>query len=158
MRTAFLTILWCTGAASQQAKNPFNIISGATLFTGPASPIVDLGYAKYQGKDDAGTQTSNYLGVKYANAPRFDHSTVFAGNGTSADQVIDASEYGPACAQHEVTSILAPSDLGLGKVVGILESTPLFQAVQKQSEDCLSLNIQRPRDASLQDLPVMVWM
>lgn len=158
MLPIFFTVLWCTGAASQKSNNPFNLISSATLFTGPASPIIDLGYAKYRGKDDALTQTSNYLGVKYANAPRFDHSTIFEGNGTSSDQVFDASEYGPACPQHEVTSILAPSDLGLGKIAGILEATPLFQTIQKQSEDCLSVNIQRPKDATLTNLPVMVWM
>ena len=50
-------------------QNVANLISAATLFTGPAAPIVDLGYAKYQGKQDSLTKTSNYLGLKYANAP-----------------------------------------------------------------------------------------
>lgn len=51
------------------AEGLANLISAATLFTGPAAPIIDLGYAKYQGKQDSLTKTSNYLGLKYANAP-----------------------------------------------------------------------------------------
>lgn len=50
------------------AGNPANLISGATLFTGPAAPVVDLGYAKYRGKQDSTTNTSNYLGLKFAEA------------------------------------------------------------------------------------------
>jgi len=42
------------------------VVSAATLFTGPASPIVDLGYGNFQGKDDNVTDTHNYLGKTYA--------------------------------------------------------------------------------------------
>ena len=51
------------------AEGLTDLISGATLFTGPAAPVVDLGYAKYRGKQDSATKSSNYLGLKYANAP-----------------------------------------------------------------------------------------
>jgi hypothetical protein len=51
-------------------------ISAATLFTGPDAPVVDLGYARYRGKQDNLTHTSNYLGVPYAKASRFDHAQV----------------------------------------------------------------------------------
>ena len=67
-------------------------------------------------------------------------------------------EYGPACSQHEAVSILAPSDGGLGSVASLLEATPLFQGVLKQAEDCLFVNVQRPQDQSLHDLPVVIWM
>lgn len=45
------------------------VISAASLFTGPAAPVVNLGYAKYRGKQDSKTKTANYLGLKFANAP-----------------------------------------------------------------------------------------
>lgn len=89
---------------------------------------------------------------------RFDHSTVYHGSGAEEDKVIDASNYGPACAQHEIVSVLAPYDGGLGGTLSLLEATPLFQGVLKQSEDCLSINVQRPQDEDLKDLPVVIWM
>lgn len=67
MRNTLSCLAVCTFLRTAAAQS--NPISGATLFTGPAAPIVDLGYAQYQGKQDARTQTSNYLGLKYANAP-----------------------------------------------------------------------------------------
>jgi hypothetical protein len=47
------------------------LISGATLFTGPAAPVVDIGYGKFQGKSDNITGTHNYLGKSCA-VSRFD--------------------------------------------------------------------------------------
>lgn len=89
---------------------------------------------------------------------RFDHSTVYEGSGDTDGQVIDASDYGPACPQHEGVSLAAPDDLGLGSTLSLLEGTPLLAGVLKQSEDCLSINVQRPQNESLTDLPVVVWM
>jgi carboxylesterase type B len=89
---------------------------------------------------------------------RFDHSTVYEGGDGADGQVIDASDYGPACPQHEAVSFAAPDDLGLGSVLSLLEGTPLLAGVLKQSEDCLSINVQRPQNDSLTDLPVVVWM
>lgn len=61
---AFVPVLSTVVAAG----NPANLISAATLFTGPSAPIIDLGYAKYRGKQDANTKTANYLGLKFAEA------------------------------------------------------------------------------------------
>lgn len=90
---------------------------------------------------------------------RFDHSKIFEdGSSKLSDDVIDASDYGPSCAQHSLTTILSPDDLGLGRVASLLDATPLLQGVLKQSEDCLYVNVQRPLDESLSDLPIVVWM
>jgi carboxylesterase type B len=157
MSHLLLTLFACLAFAQQD--NPFNVLSGATLFTGPASPIIDLGYASYRGKDDSLTRTSNYLGMKYANAPRYDHATVFDGPvASSSGQPTDASDYGQSCAQQEVVSLAAPSDAGRSAALGFLESTPFLAKVLKQGEDCLSINVQRPRNQSLRDLPVRVVM
>ena len=56
------------GTLVNAAGNPADLISAATLFTGPAAPVVDLGYARYRGKQDKTTNTSNYLGLKFAEA------------------------------------------------------------------------------------------
>lgn len=43
-------------------------------------------------------------------------------------------------------------------VVGLLLNTPFSQAVSKQSEDCLNLNVQRPSGTTGRSkLPVVVW-
>lgn len=39
------------------------LLSGATLFAGGASPIVTAPAGSFQGRDDARTQSSNYLGT-----------------------------------------------------------------------------------------------
>ena len=70
----------------------------------------------------------------------------------------DVSDYGPACPQHEFTSLFAPDDIDLGAVAGYLE-TGLLASVLKQNEDCLSINIQRPQGIKKSEkLPVLVWM
>ena len=45
------------------------------------------------------------------------------------------------------------------EAVGLLLQSPLFQAVQGTSEDCLTLNVQRPSSASADSLlPVVFWI
>jgi len=63
-------------ASSQWYQVHSSLLSGATLFVGGKSPIVTTSYAQFQGKDDDITGTSNYLGIPYASAPRFDHSVI----------------------------------------------------------------------------------
>jgi carboxylesterase type B len=131
-------------------------LSAAQLFVGGSSPIVDTGYARYQGRKDALTKTDNYLGIKYAHAPRFDHAQLF---NDKLEGVQQATQYGDVCPQHQ----LAPSEVspGLGKVgeaISYVNTLPFAQAATKQSEDCLSINVQRPQDQSLTDLPVVVWI
>jgi hypothetical protein len=70
---------------------------------------------------------------------RFDHSKIVGvGFSKVRDEVIDASDYSPACPQHSLTTLLPPDDLGIGQAVSLLEATPLLQGVVKQSEDCLN--------------------
>ena len=45
-----------------------------------------------------------------------------------------------------------------GQVISLLEALPLTQAALQQSEDCLFINVARPQDQSLKDLPVVLWM
>ena len=57
-----------------------------------------------------------------------------------------------------LTSELAPNDLGIGSIGGLLEAA-LSDSVFKQSEDCLSINIQRPQNTTANDkLPIVMWI
>ena len=67
--------LACGLVTAQQKPNPFNLLSAATLFTGPQSPVVDTGYGLFQGKSDQITGTENYLGTL--------ESRLMQGNGDS---------------------------------------------------------------------------
>jgi hypothetical protein len=172
-------LLLALSAGTVRAASP-QVVSAATLFTGPASPIVDLGYAKFQGKDDNVTNTHNYLGktsvlsilthilllmsspirtgMPFANAPRFEQSSLITQPLSGGVQ--DASDYGPACPQHEITSLAAEGVLagaGLDSLTGKLEGL-LLQPVLKESEDCLNINVQVPRGYEGKALPVVLWM
>lgn len=151
---SLLTLL--TGFAAAQSNNPFSFLSASTLFIGGPSPIVDTGWARFQGKNDDRTYSSNYLGIRYATARRFDHARLF---NSPLPGIQDVSQYGPICPQHMVVpSVLAPDIGPLGEAISTLESLPLTQQVLRQSEDCLLINIQRPQDETLDNLPVLLWM
>jgi hypothetical protein len=126
------------------------------LLNGGPSPIVKTSYASFQGKQDIVTGTSNYLGIPYAHAPRFDHARLFNDQLSGVQQ---ATQYGDVCPQHLlVPSIVAPDIGGVGEAISFVEALPLAQDVYQESEDCLSINIQRPQDQSLKDLPVVLWI
>jgi carboxylesterase type B len=128
----------------------------AQLFVGGSSPIVDTGYARFQGRQDDITKTDNYLGIPYAHAPRFDHARVF---NDKLEGVQQATEYGDVCPQHLLApSIVAPDVGPVGEAISYVEALPFSQAATKQSEDCLSINVQRPQDQNLTGLPVVVWI
>jgi carboxylesterase type B len=131
-------------------------LASAQLFVGGKAPIVETSYAQFQGKQDALTRTNNYLGIPYAHAPRFDHARLF---NDTLEGVQQATEYGDVCPQHLlVPSIVAPDVGDLGEAISFVEALPLAQDVYQQSEDCLSINVQRPQDESLTDLPVLLWI
>ncbi|SMQ51504.1 unnamed protein product [Zymoseptoria tritici ST99CH_1A5] len=131
-------------------------LTTAQLFVGGSSPIVDTGYARFQGRRDEVTKTDNYLGIPYAHAPRFDHARIFDDQLSGVQQ---ATQYGDVCPQHLLNpSILAPDVGEVGEAISYVEALPFAQKATRQSEDCLSINVQRPKDQSLKDLPVVVWI
>lgn len=128
---------------------------GGLIPSGKA-PIVETSYARFQGKNDLVTDTSNYLGIPYAKAPRFDHAQLF---NDKLSGVQDATQYGDVCPQHLLApSILAPDIGEVGEAISFVEALPIAQDAYQQSEDCLSINVQRPKDQNLTDLPVLVWI
>ncbi|KAK1712982.1 Alpha/Beta hydrolase protein [Colletotrichum acutatum] len=108
----------------------------------PSLLVVDLGYAKYEGYNNATSGLNIWKGIRYAapptgsqrwQPPRLPSSNDTAGAG---DGVTAANEFGPICPQNY------PAVPGLPFIPG--------------NEDCLFLNVYAPADAK--DLPVLVYI
>ncbi|KAF5360984.1 hypothetical protein D9756_005141 [Leucocoprinus leucothites] len=118
----------------------------------PQAPVVDLGYAKYQGTVNRDTGNVQYLGVRYAAAPtgslrwREPH----APEATSGVQL--ANKQPNTCMQ---------AGNGANTVSPFLNSTSLTRRQTSDapaaSEDCLFLNIAAPASGK-KNLPVVVWI
>ncbi|KAJ7917211.1 Alpha/Beta hydrolase protein [Mycena leptocephala] len=114
----------------------------ARQLTSNLGPVVDLGYAAYVGNTTSPTGLENgpvafYGNIRYAEPPlgelRF-RAPVMLNERTVTSQVRDARDWGPPCIQR-------PAVVGIG------------------SEDCLTLNIWKPTNASAGDnLPVAVYI
>ncbi|KAJ6517448.1 alpha/beta-hydrolase [Mycena vitilis] len=120
----------------------FITFSGARQLTSNLGPVVDLGYAAYAGNTTSPAGLENgpvafYGNIRYAEPPlgerRF-RAPVQFDEGTITSQVLDARNWGPPCIQ-------IPAVVGIG------------------SEDCLTLNVWKPTNASVgEKLPVAVYI
>ncbi|KAJ7662010.1 alpha/beta-hydrolase [Mycena polygramma] len=113
---------------------------------GVPAPIVDLGYAQYQGSVNASTNITSFFGIRYAAAPIGDLRFSAPQPPTSLAGVQDATTQPNQCFQ-------AGS--------GVAPTNPLRTRAIDSSEDCLFLNVYHPSDADgvpLKDLPVVVWI
>ncbi|KAL1675613.1 Alpha/Beta hydrolase protein [Schizophyllum commune] len=114
-----------------------------------AGPLVDLGYAKYEGIADENTGTTRFLGMRYAVPPtgnlRF--RAPIAPLPDPDAPTLNADAYPPMCACGEMG--FAPEAL-----------PPATQS--RQSEDCLFLNVFVPGNLSSSPpsspKPVLVWI
>ncbi|KAJ6468143.1 Alpha/Beta hydrolase protein [Mycena vitilis] len=105
-------------------------------------PVIDLGYAAYAGNTTSPTGLENgpvafFGNIRYAEPPlgelRF-RAPVQLDEGTLTTQILDARDWGPACVQ-------LPAVVGVG------------------TEDCLTLNVWKPTNASAGDaLPVVAYI
>ncbi|KAJ6520815.1 Alpha/Beta hydrolase protein [Mycena vulgaris] len=105
------------------------------------TPIVDLGYAQYQGTVNTANNITNFLGIRYAAAPLGDLRF-------RAPQP-PANVTGVQLATVQPNACLQPP-------VGVSSTNPFVAA-----EDCLFLNVYYPSDvagAPLADLPTVVWI
>ncbi|KAJ7637367.1 alpha/beta-hydrolase [Mycena polygramma] len=120
----------------------FLSLSSARQLTSNLGPVVDLGYAAYAGNTTSPAGLENgpvafYGNIRYAEPPlgerRF-RAPVQLDEGTVTSQVLDARNWGPPCIQ-------IPAVVGIG------------------SEDCLTLNVWKPTNASAGvKLPVAVYI
>ncbi|UQC87348.1 acetylcholinesterase [Colletotrichum lupini] len=109
----------------------------------PSSLLVDLGYAKYEGYNNATSGLNIWKGIRYAAPPtgsqRWQPPRLPSSNDTVTGggvPVTAATEFGPICPQNY------PAVPGLPFIPG--------------EEDCLFLNVYAPADAK--DLPVLVYI
>ncbi|KAI1306169.1 carboxylesterase [Xylaria venustula] len=108
-------------------------VAGAT----PA-PVVDLGYAKYQGFYNSTLDQNIFNGIRYAAPPVGElRWQMPQAPGRSRNEVISALDYAPQCPQ-------SPS------------SPSALPAAPSGDEDCLFLNVIAP--ANQKRLPVLVWI
>lgn len=107
-------------------------------------PVVDLGYARYQGYLNETAGLYEWRGIRYASAQRFQAPQTPA----THKAVRNATEYGPIC---------WPADEGTKTTKGLppVNTTSSQQA----SEDCLFLNVLAPAGSCEgANLPVLVYI
>ncbi|EIW81507.1 alpha beta-hydrolase [Coniophora puteana RWD-64-598 SS2] len=122
-----------------------------------ADPTVQLDEATVTGV--AGILTNSWLGIPFAQPPvgslRFQLPQPLPSYITS----FSATTYGPACPQQDI-SIPLPSVLPAEAVAAINNVTTLiYDVVTASSEDCLTINVVAPADATPESkLPVIAWI
>ncbi|KAL1741798.1 Alpha/Beta hydrolase protein [Schizophyllum fasciatum] len=155
-RTLGLLASVCFAAASvpdaELGLNPAipNVAENATADSGAhglTGPLVDVGYAKYEGVRDQSTGTTRFLGMRYAVPPtgNLRWRPPAAPISNESGPTLKAVSYPPMCACGEMG--FAPE-----------ERPPAVHSVQ--SEDCLFLNVYVPGELHEQaeKKPVVVWI
>ncbi|OCK73895.1 alpha/beta-hydrolase [Lepidopterella palustris CBS 459.81] len=111
------------------------------------APIVDLGYVKYSGYQNATIGINYYRGIHYAKAPvgelRWRKPIPIDSVTSYSSRVVNASTIAPACYQSQPLWGYSAAALAYGSPYG-------------QSEDCLVLDILVPSKPVSKKLPVMV--
>ncbi|KAI1812597.1 carboxylesterase family protein [Poronia punctata] len=117
---------------------PVLALAGLSLASHASPPVVDLGYARYQGVYDSAKDQNVFRGIRFAAPPtgelrwRKPHPPA-----VDRREVIPAVDYAPQCPQ----SGAAPGPASPGAT---------------GDEDCLFLNVMAP--AGRKNLPVLVWI
>ncbi|KAJ7234481.1 alpha beta-hydrolase [Mycena rebaudengoi] len=113
-------------------------------------PIIDLGYAQYQGAISPATNITNFMGMRYASAPIGDLRFRAPQPPANVTGVQQATAQPNQCVQ--------------ATTFGTSPTNPLRTRAAQiiSTEDCLFLNVYFPSDAagnpSATDLPIVVWI
>jgi carboxylesterase type B len=117
----------------------------ASVLCDNSSVIVDLGYVKYQGVENATIGINYFRGIYFAKPPtgdlRWRAPSPIDEDGYYHGQTLLATQYGPACYQG---------------VPAWLSDSPDLYAPFGQSEDCLLLDVLVPMNPISSKLPVVV--
>ncbi|KAJ7616829.1 Alpha/Beta hydrolase protein, partial [Mycena polygramma] len=123
-------------------------VAGLVCVGAQAAPVVDLGYAQYQGSVST-SNIANFLGIRYAAAP--------LGNLRFRAPQPPANVTGVQQATTQPNQCFQESN-------GLASTNPLETRAAAEvvsTEDCLFLNVFYPSDSAgvpVQDLPVIVWI
>ncbi|KAJ6458024.1 Alpha/Beta hydrolase protein [Mycena vulgaris] len=125
------------------------------------APIVDLGYAQYQGTVNTANNITNFLGIRYAAAPSGEASPVLLFRILIKEQRRFALQ--SAATSSKCDRCPAQPNACLQAPEGASSTNPLETRATElvAAEDCLFLNVYYPSDvtgAPLKDLPTVVWI
>ncbi|KAJ7653507.1 Alpha/Beta hydrolase protein [Mycena rosella] len=110
---------------------------------GAHAPVVDLGYAQYQGVFDAGLNITSFLGIRYAAPPTGNLRWRAPAPPAKVGGIQVASSNPLQCFQG---------------AFGASATNPLAARDDGQSEDCLFLSVYSPAVNSEKPLPTIVWI
>ncbi|KAG0695320.1 Alpha/Beta hydrolase protein [Suillus ampliporus] len=138
------------------------------LFSPPA-PIIDLGYAQYQGSVDTATNITSFLGIRYAAPPVGDLRWAVPQPPSTIYGVQQATTQPNQCYQAPLGSSLTNPFEGtsmrkraVSHSTNSMKDTSMRTRVVSQSEDCLFLNVYTPGSEVVSNpsggLPVVVWI
>ncbi|KAJ6462025.1 Alpha/Beta hydrolase protein [Mycena vitilis] len=118
------------------------LLSVRALESSVAAPVVDLGYAQYQGVDTELNITA-FRGIRYAAPPTGSLRWQAPHPPSKVDGIQQASSNPPQCYQGST---------------GTAAVNPLAVRDVQQTEDCLFLNVYSPAVNSTASLPTIVWI
>lgn len=111
-------------------------------------PVVDLGYAQYQGVLNETYNMYEWRGIRYATAERFQAPRTPSKNSSDSSPIL-ADHFGNVC---------YISQVGANTTQGVLTEEATTPSAM-QSEDCLFLNVVSPAGSCEgADLPVVVYI
>ncbi|KAJ7692101.1 Alpha/Beta hydrolase protein [Mycena rosella] len=126
----------------------FSLLTAVLCARAQTAPIIDLGYARYQGAVDTAKNITNFLGIRYAAAPLGDLRFRAPQPPANVTGVQQATTEPNECFQ--ATS-------------GQSATNPLRSRADEiiDTEDCLFLNVHYPSNAAgtpVGNLPTIVWI
>ncbi|KAI0733810.1 alpha/beta-hydrolase [Fomitopsis betulina] len=115
-----------------------------------STPVIDLGYAQYQGSFDSSSNVSHFFGIRYAQPPTDDLRWRAPQTPTTTAGVQQATEQPNQCYQ---------SNNGISSTNPYRTSSSIEKRAVSEDEDCLFLNVYTPGELSPgAKLPVLVWI
>lgn len=141
-------------------KQAFVALAGIVSLTNGLDTTMNLDYGTFKGKNGPTADSTSFLGMPFAKAGRLENPRLI-GPQDKLPGVQDATDYGPACPQQELTS--SPLEQGspnkeIGETIGLLQAA-FLPNITRQAEECLSINVQVPKGVKNTDrLPVLMWI